>query len=84
MSETGSQRKSTTRMTSGIADGQTRAGFVTISRCANTSGPPRVMGDFVVRIPKDQKSIAVKINTRLMAEQREIERANDAIRRSGK
>jgi hypothetical protein len=42
------------------------------------------MGDFVVRIPKDQKSIAVKINTRLMAEQREIERANDAIRRSGK
>jgi hypothetical protein len=42
------------------------------------------MADVVVRIPRTQTSVAVRLNTRVIAEQREIEQANEAIRRSGR
>lgn len=38
---------------------------------------------FVVRIPKSQMTVSLRLNTRLLAEQREIEALNEAIRRAG-
>lgn len=40
--------------------------------------------EFVVRLRRNQDSVAFRLNTRRLVERREIERANEMIRRSGR
>jgi hypothetical protein len=40
--------------------------------------------DVVIRIPRTESVIAFKLDTRRLAERREIERANEEIRHAGK
>jgi hypothetical protein len=83
MSDTSSQNMSQTGAKSVAASGGLIKGvagnFTYSTGVENHHGS----GDFVVRIPKTQEKVSIKVNTRLIAEQREIERANEQTRRSG-
>ncbi len=84
MSDTSSQKMPETGAKSDAESGQLIkgvAGKLAYSTGAE-SGPGS--GDFVVRIPKAQAKVSIKVNTRLIAEQREIEQANEQNRRSGR
>ena len=83
MSDTSSRNQSGTRMTPSIADSQVRKGVVKAAAHCTSMAGERVHGDFVVRIPRYQTSVSLTVNARSMAERREIERENEAIRRSG-
>ncbi len=83
MSDTGCQSPSPTGITSGISEDRLKKGVV-VAPPRSTASPPATPGDFVVRIPKSQTQVSVRLNTRAMVERREIERANEAIRKSGR
>jgi hypothetical protein len=71
-------------MTPGIAQDQLQKGVVVEpGRFAELEGEERP-DRFVVQIPKTQVKVSLRLNTKLLAEQREIEQTNEAIRRAGK
>ena len=84
MSVTGSRKQSETRMVPGFANNCMKKGVMSACDKTTSMAGERVHGDFVVRIPRSQTSVSLKVNARAMAERREIERENDVIRRSGR
>jgi hypothetical protein len=83
MSDTSSQKMSETGAKSGAASGRLIKGVTGSPKYSTVVENGHGSGDFVVRIPKTQAKVSIKVNTRLIAEQREIERANEQNRRSG-
>jgi hypothetical protein len=71
-------------MTPGIAENRLQKGVVVRSGGFGEAEAGDRPDKFVVRIPRSQKTVSLRVNTRLMAEQREIERTNEAIRRAGR
>lgn len=52
---------------------------------SSTTGTPAEKPEsIVVRIPRSSTTVSVKLNTKLMAEQKETERENEAIRRASR
>jgi hypothetical protein len=84
MSDTNSKKSLPTTMKPAISDSQFKKGYAGVTEYSTSVTADGAFGDFIVRVPRDQRSIAVKLNTRLLTEQREIEQANDAIRRTGR
>jgi hypothetical protein len=84
MRETDSQNPPPTGITPGIAANQLKKGIV--DRAGQYAEPDDVKPSegYVVRIGKKQTSVSFTVNTRRLVERREIERANEIKRRSGK
>ncbi len=51
---------------------------------STTCGVEKPSESIVVRIPRSQTSVLLKLNTKLMVEQKETERENEAIRRDAR
>src|SRR3982751_6073713 len=83
MSDTSSRSSPATGAKSVIASGQLIKGVAGHASYSTSVGNGHSPGDVVVRIPKTQTKVSIKVNTRLIAEQREIERANEQNSRSG-
>ncbi len=83
MSETSSQGRPETGMTPGIEENRLKKGVMVKGDVFAEAEAGDRPDKFVVRIPRSQKTISLRVNTRLMAEQREIEKTNEAIRRAG-
>jgi hypothetical protein len=83
MSDTSSHKMPETGAKSGAASGRLIKGVAGNFTHSTGVENGRGSGDLVVRIPKTQAKVSIKVNTRLIAEQREIERANEQNRRSG-
>jgi hypothetical protein len=84
MSDTSSHKIPDTCAKLSAASGRLIKGVTVYSKCSTVVENGQDSGDVVVRIPKTQSKVYVKVNTRLIAEQREIERANEQNRRSGR
>jgi hypothetical protein len=84
MSDTSSQDAPATGMTPGIAQNQLQKGVADKSGRFVEPDDGARPDQFVVRIPKMQTSVSLRLNTKLLAEQREIEQTNEAIRRAGR
>ena len=84
MDDTSSQMPPATGMTPGIAANKLKKGIVgNVGRYAEPDDV-KPSEEFVVRVRKNQASISFTLNTKRMVERREIERANEIKRRSGK
>ena len=84
MDETGSQNPPGTGMTSGIMENRLQKGVVvnlgrfTEPELASSSEK------IVVRLQKTQRTVFLRLNTKLLAEQRKIKQVNEEIRRTGR
>lgn len=81
MGETSSQNPPATGITPGISPSVLKKAVVVVPHHSSTSYDEKHSGDFVVRLPRTQATISVKLDTKAMIEQRETERANDAMRK---
>jgi hypothetical protein len=84
MSETSSQNPRATDITPGIGANKLKKGIVGNVGQYVESDDVKPSEDFVVRVRKNQASVSFTLNTRRMVERREIERANETKRRSGR
>jgi hypothetical protein len=84
MGETGFETPPATGITPDIAEEQLKEGIVGYPGQHPESEDAPPPEEFVVRLRKNQMSVAFRLNTKRMLERREIEQANDAIRRSGR
>jgi hypothetical protein len=86
MGETSSQKQPDTSITPGIAADRLKKvalGYSIRNAEAGDAGF-KPSEELVVRVRKNQQTVAFTLNTKRMAERREIERANEARRRSGR
>jgi hypothetical protein len=84
MGETSSQNPRVTDITPGIAANKLKKGIAgDVARYAE-SDDAKPSEEFVVRVRKNQTSVSFTLNTKRMVERREIERANEIKRRSGR
>lgn len=84
MGETSSQIPPATGITPRIADSQLKEGIIDRSGRYAEPDPAAPSEEYVVRVRKNQTSVSFTLNTKRMVERREIERANELKRRSGK
>ncbi len=84
MSETSSQALPATCITPVVGGDRLKKGVVVPSQSSTELGREGGAGGIIVRVPRMQTTVAVKVNARLMGEQREIERANASSHRSGR
>ncbi len=84
MGDTNSQYPPATSMPPKIAQDRLQKGVMVAS--GRFSEPDEIQRPdrVVVRIPKSNTSVSLRLNTKLLAEQREIERTNEEIRRAGR
>ncbi|MFO0892906.1 MAG: hypothetical protein U0790_27670 [Isosphaeraceae bacterium] len=72
-----------TGMTPAIAEGNLKKESRSLRDVSEDPAAGLRPDKFVVRIPKSQTTVLLKLNTKLLAEQREIEHLNEEIRRAG-
>jgi hypothetical protein len=83
MGETSSQKPPATGITPDIAANQLKKGIVGYSGQYAEIDEAEPSEEYVVRVRKNQTSVAFTLNTKRLVERREIERANELKRRSG-
>jgi len=84
MGETSSQNPPATSMPPKIAQDRLQKGVMAAAGLFPEQDGNQHADRVVVRIPKSNTSVSLRLNTKLLAEQREIERANEEIRRAGR
>jgi hypothetical protein len=84
MGETSSQNPPETGMLPGIAPDRLQKGVMGAPDRFAESGESQQTDRVVVRIPKTKLTVSLLLNTKLLAEQRAIERVNEEIRRAGR
>lgn len=83
MGETSFQNPPPTGITPGITPDQLKEATKGHARHDAESDDARPSEEFVVRVRKNEATVAFILNTKRMIERREIERANETKRRSG-
>jgi len=81
MGETSSQTPPATGITPGITPDQLKKGLVGYPDPYKGSNEAEPSEEYVVRVRKNQTTVAFTLNTKRLVERREIERANEEKRR---